>query len=58
MFTGQQKPQVSISPFSLFNNGAANVSTNLGGAEAAVRCPLWDRGLCTRMTAGLECQRT
>jgi hypothetical protein len=37
--TGQQKPQVSISPFTLFNNGAANVSTNLAGAQAAVRAP-------------------
>lgn len=29
--------QVSISPFSLLNNGAANISTNLAGAAAAVR---------------------
>ena len=30
---------MSISPFALFNDGAANVSTNFAGAEAAVSRP-------------------
>lgn len=34
--TGKVKPQVSINPTVLFNNGAANISTNLAGASAAV----------------------
>ena len=38
--TGKVKPQVSINPTVLFNNGAANISTNLAGASAAVRAPL------------------
>ncbi|EIE19984.1 hypothetical protein COCSUDRAFT_67657 [Coccomyxa subellipsoidea C-169] len=35
VLTGKQKPQVSINPTVLFNNGAANISTNLAGAAAA-----------------------
>ncbi|CAL8466305.1 g5841 [Coccomyxa elongata] len=35
VITGKAQPQVSISPFSLLNEGAANISTNLAGAAAA-----------------------